>query len=173
MHSMRAVLLTVFIAFITVCPSAQSNPSETNESNLYSLALKASILRMEEEWGNLGHGPVEDKIRIPIDYRHMLVSKDPIITDDLPAMFKDHSIEFVDDQELMDRYRKLKKSFAVLRISPIRNKGNVLEVVISTDWVSYRKNRLDLAYSDWSVVEFRYDCERGAFVTSSVKLGGV
>jgi len=167
---MRAVLLAVFI---TVCASAQSNPSETNANNLYSLALKASILQMEKEWGHLGHGALEEETRIPTDYRHMLVLKDPVITDDLPTMFKDHSIEFVDDQELIDRYRKLNKSFAVLRIDPIRNKDNALEVVISTDWFSYKENRLEFAYSDWSAVEFRYDCKRGAFVTSSVKLGGI
>src|SRR5689334_11354221 len=107
---MRTVLLLAFMAFITVCVSAQSDPREPSDNNLYSIALKASVLQMEKEWGQLGHSALEDETRVPTDYRHMLVRKDPIITDDLPTAFDNHSIEFLDDQELVDRYRTLKKS---------------------------------------------------------------
>ena len=170
---MRTALLAVLMAFIPVCASAQSTPPKTNETNIYSLALEKSILQMEEEWGHLGHSALDDEVKIPTDYRHLLVRKDPIITDDLPTAFENHSIEFVDDQELVDRYRKLNKSFAVLKITPIRNQGNVLKVVVATYWFTYGEHRLEFAYSDWSNVEFRYDCGQDAFVISSVKLGGI
>ncbi|MGA7560699.1 MAG: hypothetical protein WBW12_17405 [Terriglobales bacterium] len=161
------------MALMGLSASAQANPSGTNDNNLYSLALKASILQMEKEWGHLGHSAFEDKIEVPTDYRHMLVLKDPIITDDLPTAFENHSMEFVDDQELVDRYRKLRKSFAVLKIGPIRNQGSVLKIVVSTSWFSYKKHRRQFDYSDWSDVEFHYDCGQGAFSISSVKLGGI
>lgn len=128
---------------------------------------------MEKEWGHLGHSAFEDEIEIPTDYRHMLVRKDPRITNDLPTAFENHSIEFLDDKELVGRYGNVKKSFAVLEVAPIRNHGSILEVVVGTYWFSYKKHRLQFAYSDWSDVEFRYDCERGVFVVNSVKLGGI
>jgi hypothetical protein len=71
------------------------------------------------------------------------------------------------------RYRKLNNSFEILKISPIRNEGAVLKIVVSTYWFSYKKHRLEFAYSDWSDVHFRYDCEQGAFVIASVELGGI
>ena len=170
---MRTILLAAFMAFLSGYPSAQSNPPESNDNNLYTLAVKASILQMEKEWGHLGHSAFEDEVKIPTDYRHMVVRKDPIITDDIPTSFENHSIEFLDDQELVDRYRNLKKSFAVLKIAPIRSHGSVLKIVVSTYWFSYKGNRLEFAYSDWSDVEFRYDCGQDGFVINSVKLGGI
>ena len=170
---MRTVLLAAFMAFIEVSAPAQSNSSQANDDNLYSLALKASILQMEKEWGHLGHGAYEDKIEIPTNYRHMIVRKDPVITDDLPTEFENHTIEFADDQELVDRYHKLNKSFAVLKVFPIRNQGNVLRIGVSVYWFSYKKRRLAFGVSDWSDVEFRYDCGQGTLVMSSVKLGGI
>ena len=165
--------MAAFMAFIEVSAPAQSNSSQANDDNLYSLALKASILQMEKEWGHLGHGAYEDKIEIPTNYRHMIVRKDPVITDDLPTEFENHTIEFADDQELVDRYHKLNKSFAVLKVFPIRNQGNVLRIGVSVYWFSYKKRRLAFGVSDWSDVEFRYDCGQGTLVMSSVKLGGI
>jgi hypothetical protein len=40
-------------------------------------------------------------------------------------------------------------------------------------WVGYKKHRLQFGLSDWSDVEFRYECEKQRFVTSSIKLGGI
>ncbi len=125
---------------------------------------------MEKEWGHLNYSAEEG---IPVDYRNMIVEKNPIITDDLPMAFENHSVKYLDDQELINRYSKLNKSFEILKISPIHNKGAVLKIVISTYWVSYKKHRLQFAYSDWSDVEFRYDCAQSMFTIASVKLGGI
>jgi hypothetical protein len=164
------VLATVIIAISTSTAIPQAAPVPAKD-NLYSLALQASILQMEKEWGHLGHSALEEGI--PTDYRRMIVQKDQIITDGLPTAFQNHSVEFLDDQELIGRYRKLNNSFEILKISPIRNEGAVLKIVVSTYWFSYKKHRLEFAYSDWSDVHFRYDCEQGAFVIASVELGGI
>jgi hypothetical protein len=168
----KRLLVIAIVGFVISAHTAISQTaSPPAKDNLYSLALQASILQMEREWGHLGHSTLEEGI--PTDYRHMLVRKDPIITDELPTAFENHSIEYLDDQELIDRYRKLNNSFSVLKIAPIRNQGAVLKIVVSTYWFSYKKNQLQFAYSDWSDVEFRYDCEQRAFVITSVKLGGI
>jgi hypothetical protein len=165
----KRVLVLVIIIFVAA-PAAlpQTAPLAAND-NLYSLALRASILQMEKEWGHLGHG----EEGIPTDYRRMVVQKDPIITDGLPTAFEEHSIEYLDDQQLVDRYHKLNNSFETLKIGPIRNEGTILKVVVSTYWLSYKKHRLEFGYSDWSEVEFSYDCQKQAFVVTSVKLGGI
>jgi len=141
------------------------------ENNLYFLALKTSILQMEKEWGH-----IDDSVRgedIRTDYRHMIVEKDSLLTDGLPAQFDNHSVEYLDHEGLVERYRRLGKSYLTLVIRPIQNEGPKLKVAVVGYWVSYKKHRLALGLSDWSDVEFRYDCDQQQFVVSSVKLGGI
>jgi len=168
---MKTALLVAFVALIAVSVSAQSEPSKNAENNLYSLALKTSILQMEKDWGHIDDSARTEEIRT--DYRHMIVEKDSLITDGLPAEFENHLVEYLDHEGLMARYRKLGKSYATLVIRPIQNEGTTLKVAVVVYWVSYKKHRLLLGLSDWSNVEFRYDCDQRQFVVSSVKLGGI
>jgi len=168
---MKTALLVAFVTLIAVSASAQSEPSKNAENNLYSLALKASILQMEKDWGQIDGSVRGEEIRT--DYRHIIVEKDPLITDGLPAEFDNHSVEYLDHEGLVARCRKLGKSYAALVIRPIQNEGPMLKVAVVVYWVSYKKNRLELGQSDWSHVEFRYDCNQQQFVVSSVKLGGI
>jgi len=116
----KRVLVLVIIIFVAA-PAAlpQTAPLAAND-NLYSLALRASILQMEKEWGHLGHG----EEGIPTDYRRMVVQKDPIITDGIPTAFEEHSIEYLDDQQLVDRYHKLNNSFETLKIGSHSQRGH-------------------------------------------------
>lgn len=168
---MKTVLLVAFVALVAVSVSAQSEPSKNAEDNLYSLALKTSILQMEKDWGHIDDSVLGEEIRT--DYRHMIVEKESLITDGLPTEFADHSVEYLDHEGLVARYRKLGKSYATLVIRPIQNEGPRLKVAVVVYWVSYKKHRLELGLSDWSNVEFRYDCDQQQFVVSSVKLGGI
>jgi len=168
---MKTVLLAAFAALIAASVSAQSEPSKNVENNLYSLALKASILQMEKDWRHIDDSLRGEQIRT--DYRHMIVEKDPLITDRLPTEFDNHSVEYLDHEGLVARYSKLGKEYAVLVIRPIQNEGPTLRVAVVVYWVSYKKHRIMLGLSDWSDVEFRYDCDQQQFVISSVKLGGI
>jgi len=40
----------------------------------------------------------------------MIVEKDSLITDGLPAQFDNHSVEYLDHEGLVEHYRKLGKS---------------------------------------------------------------
>lgn len=172
---MRTVLLTATIALITVVVHAQSNQSGSNKDNLYSLALKTSILKMEKDYGHIDDTVMGERTRT--DYRHMVVEKDPLITEGLPTEFENHSIEYLieylDHQGLLERYNKLGKPYAALVIRPMRNEGKTLKVAVAAYWISVEKNGLQLGLSDWSNVEFQYDCNRQRFVVSSVKLDGI
>jgi len=168
---MKAVLLAACLTFVTIPVFAQTLASQTSDNNLYSLALKASILQMEKEYGHIDDSVGGESIRT--DYRHMTVEKEPVVTDGLPTEFDDHFVEYLDHQGLVERYKKLGKPYAVLVIQPIQNEGTALKIAVVVYWVSYKKHRLQLALSDWSNVEFRYDCDKQRFVVSLVKLGGI
>jgi hypothetical protein len=63
---MKTAMLVAFVALLAVSVSAQSEPSRSGENNLYSLALKVSILQMEKEWGHIDDGVRGEEIRTDI-----------------------------------------------------------------------------------------------------------
>ena len=154
----------------------QQTGTTKEESNLYARALSASADEMEKSWGNIDETCCISslrKSRIRTDYRHLIVEKNDLITEGLPARFGDHEIEYLDIRELSARYRKLRKEFAILYIHPMRNSGSGLKIQISVYWFKSNKNHVAFAVSDWSDVEFRYDCENQKWVIDEVKLGGI
>ena len=168
---MRTGLQTTLIAFITIAVAAQSHQSGSNDDNLYSFALKTSILQMEKDYGQMDDTALGERMRT--DYRHMVVQKDPLITEGLPGEFEDHLVEYLDDRALIERYKKLGKPYATLVIRPIRNQGKTLTIAVVVYWVSVKQHSLELGLSDWSTVQFQYDCGKQQFVVSSVKLDGI
>ena len=98
-----------------------------------------------------------------------MLTKDALVTDGLPEEFDSHSVEYLDYDGLVARYRKLGKSFATLVIRPMQNEGPILKVAVVVYWVSYKNHRLQLGPSDWSNVEFRYERDQQRFLVSGVK----
>jgi hypothetical protein len=168
---MRTVELAAVIVLVTVFAPAQPNQSETQQENLYALALKTSVLQMEKEYGHIDDTVLGERTRT--NYRHMIVEEDPLITKGLPTEFENHFVEYLDSAALVKRYKKLGKSFATLVIRPMQNEGKTLKIEVVVYWISYKKGHLQLGLSDWSNVEFHYDCDKQQFIVSSVKLGGI
>ena len=139
--------------------------------NLYSMALEASISEMEKQWGHIDDSNNGSGIRT--DYHHVRVRKNPELTDDLPPRFGDHQVEYLDDQALIESYKTLRKEFSVLDVHPVHNDGSRLRIQISVSWFKYKNGRSFFGLSDWSDVEFQFDCESQTFVLSAVKLGGI
>jgi hypothetical protein len=150
-------------------PQTQSG-TPVKADNLYSTALFASIAEMDKSNADTDDGGGG---RIRTNYRRMPVKKDPEITDDLPSEVGDFHVEYLDQQALTSRYKARHKEFSVLVIHPMRNEGPHLKIQVSLSWAMYWKGNVALAISDWSDVEFSYDCEKHTYVVSSVKLGGI
>jgi len=159
----RLTAMVVFLSGSSVIGYTQALP-EPLKGNPYSVALVASVLQMEKVWGNVHNG---------MDYSHLIVHKSPDITDDLPTQFDKHSVNYLDSKMLIERYRALNKAFPVLEVSPIQVDGSRLKVTVTVSWFSYEHRQLRFGVSDWSNVEFTYDCGQEKFVLQSVKLGGV
>jgi hypothetical protein len=168
--SKRLMVLGLVPLLCALSAFAQTNDASVKKDNLYSIALFASISEMEKQWDH-----IDDSWggRKRTDYRNILVEKDPDITGDLPLKLGDHQIEYLDYKAMIDRYKNLRKEFSILHIYPIHNDGAQLKIHITVFWFSYKKGRLDYALSDWSDVEFRYDCAKQSYVISTVKLGGI
>src|SRR5579862_9355892 len=88
-----------FICFFPFC--GQQKDISTENDDLYARALSASIEEMEKSWGSIDDSCCSSRIRT--DYRHLIVEKDEI-TESLPKQFGTHEMEYLDSQELKDRY---------------------------------------------------------------------
>jgi hypothetical protein len=166
----QAMLLSFASMLFVECASAQESTGE-KKNNLYSAAVLASLDEMEKSWGHLDDSKGLNRIRT--DYGHMFVVKDAEITDALPSQFGDHQVEYLDGRAQLDRYKTLRKEFPILKIHPMQTEGDRLTISVSVSYVEYEKRKLRLALSDWSEVEFHFDCNLRQYVISSVKLGGI
>lgn len=171
LYGMKTVKLATFMALVTVLAAAQSNQPETHEDSLYALALKTSIFQMEKEYGHIDDTVLGERTRT--DYRHMIVEEDSLITKGLPTEFENHFVEYLDSQALLERYKKSGKSYATVVIQPMQNEGKILKVAVVVYWVNQQTGHLQLELSDWSNVEFHFDCDKQQFLVTSVKLGGI
>jgi hypothetical protein len=170
-----AIKRSIVLGFILLSCAPTGFPREgqipAKKDNLYSVALFASVSEMEKSWGHIDDSNGGSRIRT--DFRHVLVEKDPEITDGLPSQEGDYRVEYLDSREQMDRYKKLRKEFAILRIRPMQSDGSLLKIQVSVSYLTYEKHKFLLAISDWSDVEFRYDCGNQKFVVYGVKPGGI
>jgi len=121
----------------------------------------------------MGHIDDSKPDTVRTDYRHMFLEADPVITDHLPSQSGKYYVEYLNDEAEIARYQKLRKGFSILKIFPLENNGPKLKIGIDVYYFSYKKNRLSYGLSDWSNVEFRFDCDKQEFAISSVQLGGI
>jgi len=135
------------------------------------MALVAGAAEMQKEWGYIDDGNRGNKIRT--DYHHLIVRKNPEITDDLPSQSDEFHFEYLDDAALEARYKKLKKAFSILEVHPMHDRGSTLKIHVAQNWVESPQGHLWIEISDWANVEFPFDCQQQAFVISDVKLGGI
>ena len=150
---------------------AQGGAKPAVENNLYYRALFASLDKMAKSWGKGDES--ERGSRIRTDYRNMIVETNREITEGLPSQLGEYRVEYLDSQGLIDRYRKLRKPFAILVSHPMKNDESRLEISFTLHWFSFGKGQSLYALSDWSAVYFRFDCEKREYVVDEVKLGGI
>jgi hypothetical protein len=161
------ILLLLF--FFPLYPQEKGAAAE--EENLYSKALAASIAEMEKSFGHTDDSVAGNRIRT--DYHHMFVEKDLEITNDLAEQFGEYRVEYLDAQNQIARCKEFRKPFSILKIRPMKSEGARLKIQVTVYWVEYKKSKLNFALSDWSEVEFRFNCEAQSFVISNIKLGGI
>ncbi len=167
----RSVVFSFIFLFCLLTDQPTDGQIPTRKANLYEVALFTSLSQMEKSWGQIDDSDAGKIIRT--DYRHTIVDKIPEITNGLPTQQGDYRVEYLDSAEQMERYKKLRKGFAVLRILPMENDDSILSIHISVSYLTYDKHKFKYGISDWSDVGFQFDCENQRFVISSLKLGGI
>lgn len=165
----RIFLLVLIPTMSAICFAQPNGGKASTEKDLYTKSLFAGIAEMDKSWGRFD----DSYSGVRTDYRHMIVEKNPEITDDLPEKVGDYQVEYLDAPALVAKYKSLGKAFSILELHPIRIEGARLTIEISKSWFSYRKRRMFIGVSDWADVDFDFDCAKQLFVVAQVKLGGI
>lgn len=170
MKVLKPLRIAVFLA-CAPCFFGQDQSHPAKENSLYAKALFASVAQMDKQWSRYSRG---DENTADTDYHHMPVQVDPPeITDGLPTESGEYHVEYLDPKAQKERFQRLRKRYAILKIDPVQDEGSQLKIVVSVSYVSRRKKAFVYEFSDWSDVKFRFDCEKQEFVISSIELGGI
>ena len=170
------LLLCLSMALSATGSMAQSAPSD---DNLYTRALAASVEKIIKDWGGFRDS---DTTRVPTDWKKIVVQAFPEITVGMPDRVGDTHVEYLDEEGLISRYKRVKKPFEIFQIHPMVADGPRVKVRFSLVWFKYKRRTIpfifdrryfEFAYSDWSIVYFRLEPETRRFIADEVKLGGI
>lgn len=156
-------------AMLTLASAASGQDRASSTLDIYSKSLIEVSKQMEKEWGGLRPSETQE----PLDYKHVLVSKDQSVQAEYPETLEGRRFQYLTSTELLARRKAAKKDFAVLIVRPATVEKGRVKVVVSQDWIGIDHGHLLIGVSDWGVVFFRFDCGTGDFKLDEVKLGGI
>ncbi|HKO45891.1 MAG TPA: hypothetical protein VJU84_21620 [Pyrinomonadaceae bacterium] len=159
-------LLLLLFGFLAGNPLPQTKAASQNKNNLYAIALSACVKKEFEEYGYM-----ESSGRT---FYNRIVEYDRLLTKNLPTQFGDFKIEYLNEEDLSERYKKTRKKLSVLRIFPMENDGAILKIDLPHLYVSVPKRRHYVYEMEGGCqTEFKYDSSQENFILSKVKLWGV
>ena len=145
----RIILSTACFLLLAdyVFPQASSAP----DRNFYLEALLACVENQDKEYGKLG---------LEGDYRNRIVEHNLFLTQKLPPQIGEYRIEYLNEVELVARYKRLHKPFPIISVRPMVNEEGMLRIGLADYWFSYEKRSLTYSLEGGCNVFFRYDCKR-------------
>lgn len=117
----------------------------------------------------------------------VVVSYNLDLINELSAQLNDLKVEFLSDEDLAERFKRLPKSeqkrgIQVIKIFPIKDKGNKLFFALNNYWFSYDEkggviSQKQLIYN-WALeggcrAEIGFDARERKFIIQNVELWGV
>jgi hypothetical protein len=166
--------ILIILAFISAFYNplySQTKKDSDYQEDIYNQALFAGLKEMSRVWGYLTNLP--DTTRIHINYNNMIVKRDAGITEHIQSRMDSIYIKLLDDAELINKCKVIKKEFPIIRIWPIKNQGPCLVVSITLDWVNYDNNILNVMLSDFCEITFSFDCVKQKYIIVNTQLGGI
>jgi hypothetical protein len=97
------------------------------------------------------------------------------ITEKLPKSIGNRIITILTWKNTKDIYKRNNNRLNHIRIFPARIKEDLIEVVITPYHGMYlgKRKGLNLALSDWVIIQFKYDCEKKKYIYYATIGGGI
>ena len=129
----KVLVLSLFVSLVTSMSTAQK-PLDSQD-NFYAIALSACVNKEEQDYGKLGLGR---------DYLNVIVERDTFTTSPALTDFGKIKVEYLDANELRERYKKTGKKIPILAVRPLQNKDGKLIINILDYWFSYFETVIQL-----------------------------
>jgi hypothetical protein len=107
--------------------------------------------------------------------KELFIENNDGITEKLPKTIGNRIITILTWKNTKEVYQKNNNSINHIKIFPARIKGDLIEVVVTPYHGKYlgKKKGLDLALSDWVIIQFKYDCEKNKYIYFATTGGGI
>lgn len=161
---MKAILILVVLANLSLPSQAQTGGQSKIEQSLYYRALVSALAARTHDF----------KFADAKDPLHqVIIQKDDQLNAGFPSRIGDVEIEYLTADELRGRYRSLKRTFPIFVMRPIANEDDRIVVSFTRYWFSATKKTNAFALEGGYRVVLRYDCSQKEFVVESAKLWGI
>jgi hypothetical protein len=139
------------------------------DSEIYASALHAAVGAEAKLYDSIGR---------EMDSEILLVADEPSLREGLPTVSGRFRVFVMNGESLRDRYRREKKALRVWKLFRAHLDKGHLVVGINKYWFSYRKKLFGHPTYHWGLeggvnVEYKYDCERRAWVLVDAKTWGI
>ncbi len=152
------ILMIILLSFCGKSFSQQGfNTEKKDSSNVYHFAL-------------IKYCDYLDKIKN--ETRLIYVENNFLITGNLPNKIKDHVIKYLDKGELKSHLMKHDK-ITLIRIVPLRVKGNDIFVNVIPFNVTYKKRNFKYVNGGGLGIKFEFDFKTNGLIFKSSEYGGI
>lgn len=158
--------LVLFFGLCTANAFSQAQGVPSTGTNLYERALSACVA---EQLKRFGVQHPETRLRLS----NRIVEFDLILTDKLPTQFGEIKVEYLNRQEIIERYKKTRAKIPVTVIKPMKNEGTTLKISFSDYYVSYKKRVFSYGLEGGCIVDFKFDSRLDDFAMTKIDLWGV
>ena len=171
---MKLLSFPVLFVLLTSFVHPQAKEGEVSGQSLYQRAVSACVAKQLSDYGTQNE---ETRSRLT----KRLFLKDQILTEKLPAEFKEIKVQYVGVDELLALYKEKKKRarktdrieipFTIVR--PMKNEGSTLIVSLSDYWFSYKKKTYQYALEGGCNAHFNFETKSGQLALTKTDLWGV
>ncbi len=151
--------------------SAPATARQPPQESVYAKGLVASLAEMTKRWGHIDDG--NGGARVRTNWKEPIVEAKAGFPKDLPERIGDVLVRYLDQNELIEQFKKLQKPFAFISINPMTTERERLVIRYGMSWFSFEKGIARYPTPDASVVFFKLDSARREYVVDEVRLVGL
>lgn len=171
----RLLPVVLCLGGLAIHPAAQvsvpATASQPPQESVYARGLVASLAKMTKQWGHIDDD--NGGARVRTNWKEPIVEAKAGFPKDLPERIGDVRVRYLDQNELIELFKKLQKPFAFISINPMTTERERLVIRYGMSWFSLEKGIARYPTPDASVVFFKLDSARREYVVDEIRLVGL
>ena len=171
----RLLPVVVCLSGFAIHPAAQVSAPATArqppQESVYAKGLVASLAEMTKRWGHIADD--NGGVRVRTNWKEPIVEAKADFPTDLPERIGDVRVRYLNQNELIERFKEVQKPFAFISINPMTTERERLVIRYGMSWFRFEKGIATYSTRDASIVFFKLDSARREYVVDQVRLVGL